>query len=435
MAREAGAEAAHSATVVFTIAYPYGLGEEFLDGEIPHLLAEFDRVIVVPTLQVRGQSPTRRVADGVIVVAPEAAPRRGVAQQALLALRHPLNAARVVVRSIRGASDFGAMLDDLKFDLVSTQVALRIRRRLVDLLDGVPEVVFYGFWLGVPARVALEVRYLLRRRRSPVVSRANGFDLFVERSDRGYLPMRGFLLGRVDRVFAASIAAEEYLIERYPEHREKYSVERIGTGPAIGPGNGRRLPLRVVSCSYVSQVKRIPMLVDGLAELQRRGVELSWSHIGSGAEDYVAQVVAYAGEHLKHGTFEFLGHLEPDEVRKWYAANPATLFAQMSESEGGLAASIQEALAQGLPVIVTKVGGVAALGDTDLPLFDGLLDAEHTPQEFADRVQLLLAADDATYLSYSSAAMTYWQQNCSVDTLAKGFAARLRALARPGAAL
>ncbi len=71
MMPDRGAAAVPSAVVVFTFAYPYGIGEEFLDGELPHLLAEFDRVIVVPTLQLRGQLPTRQVPDGVDVVAPE----------------------------------------------------------------------------------------------------------------------------------------------------------------------------------------------------------------------------------------------------------------------------------------------------------------------------------------------------------------------------
>ena len=434
MALDSVAVPAPSAVVVFTFAYPYGRGEEFLDGEIPHLLTEFDRVVVVPTLQLRGRPQTRQVADGVIVVPPESTEQRGIVKLALLGLRHPIEAGRVILRSIRGASDFAGKLDDLQFDLLSTRVALQVRHRLAALLDGDPELVFYGFWLGEPARIALEARRLLRRPRSPVVSRANGFDLFVERHPRGYLPQRGLILDGVDRVFAASVAAEEYLRDRYPEHGEKYSVERIGTSPAINPGNVRRHPLRVVSCSYVSQVKRIPMLIDGLAELQRRGVDLIWNHIGSGDERLVDEVVAYARERLTPGTFEFLGHMESHELRQWYASNPATMFAQLSESEGGLAASIQEALAQGLPVVVTRVGGVAALGETSLPLFDGLLEAEHTPHEFADRVQLLLTADDATYRSYSSAAMSYWHDNCSVDLLASGFATRLRAMARRGAA-
>lgn len=433
MARGPVAPPPSSAVVLFTLAYPYGRGEEFLDGELPHLLAAFDRVVIVPTLQTRGQPQTRKVPDGVIVVAPETVDRRRISTLAVLALRHPRGARRVIGMLIRRLTGDASANDDLQFDVLSTTVALQVRRRLADLVAGIPDVVFYGFWLNVPARVALETRQLLRRRRSAVVSRANGFDLFAERHPTGYLPQQKLILDGVDRVFAASEPAEEYLLDRYPEHASKYSVERIGTSPAINPGNVQRHPVVLVSCSYVSPVKRIPMLIDGLAELQRRGVDLSWIHIGSGEDRIFHDVVSYAQERLTPGTFEFLGHMEPHELRQWYAANPATMFAQLSESEGGLAATIQEALAQGLPVVVTRVGGVAVLGDTDLPLFDGLLDVEHTPQEFAARVQLLLDADDPTYRSYAAAAMSYWFEYCSADRLASGFAGRLRAVAGQGA--
>ena len=420
-----------AAVVVFTFAYPYGRGEEFLDGELPHLVARFDRVVVVPTLQVRGQHPTRAVPDGVVVVAPDSREEGGAVRLTRLTLRHPLAAARGILRSLARPTARPFILEDLLFELFAHHLARTIRRRLGALIDGFGSVVLYGFWLAEPARVALAARDVLRRPEAVVVSRANGFDLFAERAPRGHLPQRREIVDRVDRVFAASAPAEQYLRERFPEFAAKYSVERIGSQPPVDPGNVRRRPVHIVSCSYISPVKRLPMLIDGLAELRRRGVDFSWSHLGSGEADYVAGVVAHARERLAPGSFEFVGHLESGALRQWYADHPATFFVQMSESEGGLAASIQEALAQGLPAIVTRVGGVAVLADTDLPLFDGLMDPEHTPEEFADRVERLLTVDDATYRSYSSAAMEYWEQNCSVDRLAGGFAARLRALVTP----
>lgn len=418
-----------SAVVVFTFAYPYGVGEEFLDGELPHLSAQFDRVIVVPTLQQRGQEPTRRVPAGVEVVAPESPVRHGLLELAWLGARHPVLAVQLAWRTIRGAGSLAALRDDVQLDLIATAVTLRVRARLSALLNEVPEVVFYGFWLTEPARIALEARRRLRPG-ARAVARANGFDLFAERSPRGYLPQRRLLLEGLDRVYAASEPAEQYLRERYPQFAHKYRVARIGSTAPVGAGNSRPLPVHVVSCCYISPVKRVTMLVDGLAELQRRGVDLRWSHIGSGADDYVAHVAEYAEAALAPGTFAFLGHLQPDELRRWYAENPATFFSQMSESEGGLAASIQEAMAQGLPVIVTEVGGVAVLAEAEQPIFDGLLAVDHSPSDFADRAQSLLAADEKTYRSYASAAMAYWQQNCSVDVLASRFASDLRQLSQ-----
>jgi glycosyltransferase involved in cell wall biosynthesis len=426
--------ARRSAVIVFTLKYPFDRGEEFLDGELPYLASEFDEVIVVPTRQVAGEAQTRALPEGVRLVAPETIALRRIAALAKVA-RHPLMAVRTLVRSLRWSSGRSTLAEDLQFDLLSSQVALAVKGRLRMLLRDIPDVVFYGFWLTVPARVALETRRQLRRHRSPAVSRANGFDLYAERAARGYHPQRHLVLKSLDRVFPASSAAEQYLREKYPEYLSKYRVERIGTTSPINPGNARRIPIRVVSCSYVAPVKRIPMLIDGLAELRRRGVDFTWTHLGGGNEIYFQEVAAHAQQRLAPGSFEFRGHMESHVLRRWYAENPATFFAQMSESEGGLAASIQEALAQGLPVIVTNVGGVGILAETELPIFDGLLRADHAPEEFADRVQQLLNVDDQSFERYSRAAMAYWAEHCSVDSLARGFASRLKRLAEDGRSL
>lgn len=418
-----------SAVVVFTLSYPFGRGEEFLDGELPYLASEFDEVIVVPTRQTDGDTQTRDLPADVTLVAPNTKPVTGLAAVARAA-RHPVLAARIVLRSLRWSTGRVTLADDMQFDLMSTQVARAVRSRLRLLLDGIPDVVFYGFWLTVPARVAIEARRQLRRRDALAVSRANGFDLYVERAPRGYLPQRKLILRSLDHVFAASESAEQYLHDNYPRHFEKYSVARIGTTSPINPGNARRRPLHIVSCSYVAPVKRIPMLIENLGELRRRGIDFTWTHLGSGEEQYVKDVLAHAERLLEPGSFNFPGHFEARALRRWYAENPATLFVQMSESEGGLAATIQEAFAQGLPAIVTNVGGVGILAQAETPIFDGLLPAEHTPEEFADRVEQLVNASDEAYEGYSRAAMAYWAENCSVDSLASSFARRLRRMAQ-----
>ncbi|GGB16244.1 hypothetical protein GCM10007198_03520 [Microbacterium aerolatum] len=243
------------------------------------------------------------------------------------------------------------------------------------------------------------------------------------------MPQRELLLDGVTYVLAASPSAEQYLHQKYPKYRAKFSSERIGTPAAINPGNASRKALHIVSCSYISPVKRLKMLIDNLAEAQTsRGILVTWTHIGPGSGAYAEEVFAHATCRLASGTFSFLGHMGNRELHEWYANNPATVFVQMSESEGGLAASIQEALAQGLPVIVTDVGGVGELRQ-DARLFPGLLDANHTPAQFADRLVDLLSSDDESYQRYVGASMEYWRVHCSASTLASGFARRLRQIA------
>lgn len=415
-----------SAVVLFTQTFPLGRGEEFLEAEIPRLLDVFDRVVVVPTLHLPTMDQTRELPEGAVMV--RAAVRRASSVVAFCA-RHPLEATGAFARALRAAPKLRHIRADLRFDLYSLALSRVVAARIEQELRDAEDVVFYGFWLHVPARVALETRRLLGRMSSPAVSRANGFDLYVERNQDGYLPQREFLFRRLQRVFAASSFAEDYLREHYPRYSGTFTTDRIGTPPAINPGNAEQSAFHIVSCSYIVPVKRLTMLIDDLAEVQARtALPINWTHIGSGTGGYPDEVMSYAAERLTPGSFQFLGYMDSRKLREWYAENPASAFVQVSESEGGLAASIQEGLAQGLPVIATSVGGVSALAD-DSAVFDGLLAPDHTPQQFADRLLLLLSTDDETYRGYVAASMSFWREHCSADTLASAFAQRLRKIA------
>ena len=415
-----------SAVVLFTLTFPFGRGEEFLESEIPHLLGVFDRVVVVPTLRTEDMAQNRSLPPGAEVVA---AGTRSAARVARFLASNPGAALRAIARAVASGPRVDRMIADAKFDAYAVAMAHRVAPHIADHLGGVADVVFYAYWLHVPARVALEVRRRLGRATSPAVSRANGFDLYLERHASGHLPQRKLLLRGLTMVFAASAPAEQYLREHYDEHAAKFTSDRIGTPAAINAGNASRHALHVVSCSYIAPVKRLTMLIDDLAEAQRRiAPGLRWTHIGSGEDGYVEEVEAHAANMLPPDSFEFLGHMENRALRRWYAEHPATVFVQVSESEGGLAASIQEALAQGLPVIATDVGGVGALRQ-DPELFPGLLERDHSPAQFARRLEELLTAADEEYGRYAAASMAFWQTHCSADRLASAFAQRLRGIA------
>ncbi|WP_315637368.1 MULTISPECIES: glycosyltransferase [Microbacterium] len=419
-----------SSLILFTQIFPFGRGEEFLEAEIVQLVEVFDRVVVVPTLWASGIRQTRQLPAGASVVTGRATGGSLAAAVVRFCARHPLQALRSFRRAMSAGPNPRFIMEDWKFDVRALEIAERVVPQIANLVSTDADIAFYAFWLHMPARVAIETIRLMGLDEIPIVSRANGFDLYVERAPHHHLPQRELLLSELNHVFAASESAERYLRERYPEHRMKYSTDRIGTTPAIGAGNANRSSLHLVSCSYIAPVKRLRMLIDDLAEAQKAtGLQLTWTHIGSGTGDHTKDVMAHAENVLAPGSYRFAGHMESRQLREWYAENPAAAFLQMSESEGGLAASIQEALAQGLPVIATNVGGVGVLRK-DPDLFPGLLDPSHTPNDFVDRLQELLGSDDATYARYVRASMDYWRAHCSAEVLSRALAHRLRRIAR-----
>lgn len=89
-------------------------------------------------------------------------------------------------------------------------------------------------------------------------------------------------------------------------------------------------------------------------------------------------------------TVQFLGNIEPDKIPDYL--NKADIFVRPSRSEG-LGISFLEAMAAGLPVIATKVGGIPDfLKDRETGLFAKVDD----PKDLAEKITLL-AEDHAMY--------------------------------------
>jgi len=84
----------------------------------------------------------------------------------------------------------------------------------------------------------------------------------------------------------------------------------------------------------------------------------------------------------------FLGHIEPQEVPRYLAIS--NIFIRPSLSEG-LGSSFLEAMAAGIPVIGTKVGGIPDFlkdGET------GLFCEVNNPQNIAEKIRILLENDE-----------------------------------------
>jgi glycosyltransferase involved in cell wall biosynthesis len=127
--------------------------------------------------------------------------------------------------------------------------------------------------------------------------------------------------------------------------------DRDGAREALGFGLDERL---VVCVANLRPVKNHGMLLDACARLWGQGAEFTLLLVGTGpAEERLQRIVRNAswGEHV-----QFAGSV-PD-VSGLLAA--ADLFVLSSHSEG-LSRSVLEAMAAGLPVVATDVGGMREL--------------------------------------------------------------------------
>jgi glycosyltransferase involved in cell wall biosynthesis len=217
-----------------------------------------------------------------------------------------------------------------------------------------------------------------------LLSRAHGFDLYEERFNPPYIPLREETLSEVDRVFAISHHGESYLSERYPRHSNKFEVSRLG----VHDPNQHNAPsqdgkFRILSCSTINKVKRLELLVYGLDELVSSYPHLNivWTHLGTGPLFSKTRKLAEKtlGDKVQ---FSFLGDIPNDEAHRYYRENPVDLFVNVSRYEG-VPVSVMEALSYGVSVMATAVGGIPEI----VSEANGkLLDKNPSPEQIAEGI-------------------------------------------------
>jgi hypothetical protein len=215
-------------------------------------------------------------------------------------------------------------------------------------------VVFASTWWGpITTGFGLAARGLPRLR---VVSRAHGFDLYEDRHTPPYQPCRHRALASVHGLFPDSDTGTNWLKDTYRSVPRKTETARLGIfDPHVVSRPSSDGVLRVVTCSLQVAVKRLDLLIDGLAKAGAQGARIEWAHHGTGPlqpalEEQARRVLP------PNVKATFVGYSTQQELYRWYADHPVDVFVNVSSSEGTPVAAM-EAIACGIPMLVTSVGG------------------------------------------------------------------------------
>ena len=166
--------------------------------------------------------------------------------------------------------------------------------------------------------------------------------------------MRKEVTQSLDRALLISRKGEAYFHERYPECRTAFcplGTEDYGWSP-VQRETGL---IRVVSCSTVYPLKRVPMIFEVLNTMEEYKIE--WTHIGGGQdfENLVNEVKLKRKNHLK---VNLVGATSHQEVVSFYRNNKYDVFLNLSVNEG-VPVSIMEAASFNIPVVATNVGATS----------------------------------------------------------------------------
>ncbi|WP_040165455.1 glycosyltransferase [Microbacterium gorillae] len=375
--------------VLFTNDYPYATGDVvFVDKEIDALAARFDDVVVF--CHARDTSAGRVPMPANVTLGGNLFERS--ADDSLFAPLHPRMLGLLAQAAWRELIA-GRLLSHVRLFLMGARVGITQARRpaVRAAIAGDRDTVAYAFW-GMGGGLGLAWLTGVRGR----AVRLHRYDLYEDRAPGGYLPFRRQLFARADRVMAISDDGARSLTQNYRDRKldAKTVVSRLGVP---GPVElNRPVPSTervVVSCSAITPIKRVDLILDALRALPDLDADhpVRWVHFGSGP--LAAELAASATDLPVGLTVDLRGQTPNADIAAFYASTRVDAFVNASTSEG-IPVSIMEAIAYDIPVVATAVGGTPEIVGVELGSGE-LVAADASATTFAQVIGRVLTNPDA----------------------------------------
>jgi colanic acid/amylovoran biosynthesis glycosyltransferase len=391
---------------LFTMRFPFGKGEAFIESEIPVLLQYFDRVRCIPMI---ADAPQRPVPDRVDVIVPVKDMFRSATPMECI------RDAAVLVRLFR--SELKHLIRHPSLWYRRSVLARQLIHRLQTIRNGLfkdfdpRRVILYSYWTTEWATLLAMLR--TERRDLYFVSRVHGFDLFEDSA--GGLPFREFQLEQAGKVFTVSNAGLNYISKRHPQFRSKFEMAHLGTADhGMGPIPLDPVPT-IVSCSSLIPLKCVGSIAQSLSLCTR---PIRWVHFGDGLlMDELAGMIRDLPAHIE---VELKGAIANTDLMQWYKEHPVDVLVHMSRKEGGVPVALQEAASFGIPLLGADAGGVKEIVND---LTGTLLPADPHPQAIMQALEQLLQRSRSSI--FRERIREYWSGNFNAAINHARFAQRL----------
>lgn len=232
---------------------------------------------------------------------------------------------------------------------------------------------------------------------------------------------------------AAIVTVSDYSVrllqERFPRSGGK--VHRVYNGVDLNrfaSSSFDRSPPEIVSVGRLIEKKGFSDLIKACAFLQSGGVAFHCSIIGEGPLEEMLR--AQITEEGLEGLVELTGPQTQGQIAERLAHASLFVLPCTREADGGmdnLPTVIMEAMAAGLPVISTPLGGIPEMVE---PGVNGELIAERNPALLCDAIQRLIG-DPELARQYGSRGREIAREKFSSETSARQLQALFESIARP----
>jgi len=335
---------------IFSLYTPIKEGEVFLKNEINLWLKEKELdVIIVPTKLIIEKGTT--IPDYVDVSLTEMLNNKRATK--FKTLLNPINLYKC----------FKVIPNKHKFNInafretLDALTEIKITENWIKKINADENSIFYSFWL---TNSILTIANFHKDSNIKVIARAHRFDLYDETQKYNFFPFRKQLISKLDLLMPASSQALNYLEGKFG-NEVKIKLKKLGVNiPEKILTKKNVTSFKIVSCSYISKVKRVELIAERIVEFCKKNtnLEIEWVHFGKG---YLEESVLKNLEtHPKNLTFKINDFTPNNELLQYYRTNLIDTFINLSSSEGQ-PVSIMEAMAHGIPCIATNTGGVSGL--------------------------------------------------------------------------
>lgn len=384
---------------LFSASFPYDNLESFMEDEIIFLSKAFEGVTIIP---LYGGVQTREVPKNCVVLPPVES--SGITKY--VSILFPNKATLSFLKDFFKKKAYLSGKRIKTWIIAYRQICNLLKSRSLKIVSQSvkPNDVMYFYWGKGSVSLAL-----FFKGKAKLVSRFHGeWDLWEE-SSGNYAPLRDRIAESLDLAAFISKKGEDYFNERYKcKNTMAFPLGSLDNGVCLKSSDGI---LRIVSCSSVYPLKRVPLLHDALLQSNLR---IEWTHLGGGS--HFEELKEKVNKEKRDGLTVFLtGQMSHDEVIAYYKTHKVDLFVNLSTNEG-VPVSIMEAISFDIPVLATNVG---ATSEVVRELSGVLIGANPSPREIA------MAIEEIMKKKNSLRPRDFWSTNYYAEVNYKAFAKRI----------
>jgi glycosyltransferase involved in cell wall biosynthesis len=387
---------------VFTNEYPYGTGESFIENELIVLSEKFNTIFIFP-LYNGGQKrafPNDKI-QLVDLFDNKIKSNRGVF------FKNSFHLFSILLREFIASENKKYFLSAIR-RLNSILLKNFAREELLAsyIKQSAPlSSLYYSFWTDDWATILS-----ISKEKGHIgnfFSRVHGYDLYAERWPGKITPFRHFQINNVSAIYAVSKDGQHYLQTHYSDHHAKFRLSHLST---FDNGTGYFNPdgiFTIVSCSRLDKLKRVHLIAESLKSIT---FPMKWVHFGDGKEmSIIKELCASLPENIK---VELKGNVSNKMILDFYKSTSVNLFISISETEGGVPLSLQEAASFGIPLLGTSTGGVVEIVNEKTGV---LLPVNFQMEDLVSVIKNFKGADKNT-ISFRSGVREFWKHSFNALT-------------------